>query len=84
MPDLNNILTVLSDDILSKIKEYVNINSLLNTTKKFENSKRKLFHWELNTKYSLKYINDTIHMNNKTDSIRYDSQSVTYNYNKFS
>jgi hypothetical protein len=35
-----------------------------------------------NKNFFEKYINDTIHMNNKTDSIRYDSQTVTYNYNK--
>jgi hypothetical protein len=48
----------INDDVLGRIREYVGINPLLNTCRGFSSSKKRLFYWELNITYSIKYHDD--------------------------
>jgi len=74
------------NNIYSRILEYENLNfniysNIVHTpdyAKPFLNIMKENF--VKNKEYFEKYIKDNMHMHRKTDSIRYDSQSVTYDF----
>ena len=50
-----SILT-LPKDIHSRIKEYTNINRLLNTTARLKNEKHELYYWKLKKNIHLNIV----------------------------
>lgn len=80
------------DFLIQELHGLININNLLNSTKQFEEYKKKLFYWDLNTEFSSKYHNDEEYCNyinsiiendNKQLSITLKQESIT-DVSKFS
>ena len=61
---------LLINDILRTIKEFTCINNLLNCSKIMSNEKKRLYVWNLNEIYSLKYCSE-IEFNNKLNNLMY-------------
>ena len=76
------------NDIYYRMIQYENLNfniysNIVHTpdyAKQFLNIMKENF--IKNKDFLQKYINDTINMHNQTDTIKYDNQKITYNYNK--
>jgi hypothetical protein len=60
IPSHIDYITYIGCDLLHLIMQFVDINFLLNTSKKFSDIKKKLYYWNLTPYHSLCYYHDSI------------------------